>query len=350
MCLMGFAGACGSSSGDRLSCDDPGIGTPSAIGIDIATGKRAWSWCPGDTSTPIVMGRATGSTVLWQQGTLNELVAIDDNGVELWRHPTSGTTPQAAIGDSTVAVVDNQIVALDALTGTTRWQGDGGKLLAARSGLLLETVGASSIRAVDLLTGAERWTQDVHVGESQYSPTVGNTILAVPYPTTNDTAILDIATGQVLRSDHGLKWAMGDVLVTVDPGSFGVEQLSDAFTGRGLSGSVNGMPRSLPVDAEHDSRGSDLLLVTPRSDGSQAESLQLLDATTGQTRWSVDDGVVSTVTTTQAVVSSTRTIKLLDSATGAILWRYSVRAPSHFVGSVLGTTVVVAVPTNASDD
>ena len=58
-CLAGFVAACGSTAGDRLSCDDPGVGTPSAIGVDIATGRLVWSWCPGDTIAPFV--RTTGA-------------------------------------------------------------------------------------------------------------------------------------------------------------------------------------------------------------------------------------------------------------------------------------------------
>ena len=123
--------------------------------------------------------------------------------------------------------------------------------------------------------------------------------------------------------------------------------MSDALTDR-VPTSVSGTPQLSQIDAEHGSRGADLLLATPNSSGTQ--SSRLIDATTGQTRWSIDDVTVSEVSTTQSVVFSNRTISLLDSATGAVLWRYSAKAPAHFVGSVLGTGVVIAIPTHDSSD
>ena len=99
--------------------------------------------------------------------------------------------------------------------------------------------------------------------------------------------------------------------------------------------------------AEHPISGSQLLLgaITGRQ-----SVTSLVDAATGETLWSVDDGFAVGRTDTHTVVSAGPSVRLLENGTGAVVWTHSSPTPNvSLSGGVLGDDIVVIVPNYTGD-
>ncbi len=349
---------------------------PSLIALDLATGEQRWSECAAEPmpAPGYVLGRSVGVTLLLQQGRAegNEMFAVDDTGLELWRRPSAGQLPHLVIGESTVVTFDDSVEAIDTHTGENRWQHTlaEGTPIAATDGLIVEVgggpyappgtpthpadAGKATMRALDTTTGEMRWSRDIQIvplpAPNQYSPTAGNAVLAVPTNLAGGTAIVDIATGADLRTESGVVQAIGDLLFEIEQNTFSVVAVSDALTGEKLAAVPPGIPVTMNTDAEHIVSGTDVLLVSLGSGGS-VSSYNLVDAVTGTTRWTVEGQWSPVARSNEDIVAASgSTVRVLDTVTGSARWEYSAPTPNvTFVGFVLGSDIVILVPAFASD-
>lgn len=342
---------------------------PWTFGLDVATGELEWTVCR-NLPPAIVIGRSSGVTLLWQQDGYGnaETVALDDSGTERWRHDSTADRPQLLIGTTSVVSTSPDVEAIDVVDGRVRWSHPlaEGTPIGVGKGLVVEVAGGSpaapetpahpadagtaTLRALDEVTGEQRWTTPLAavptLPTDPYQRTVGNTVIALP-STSWGTDIFDLGTGMLLRTDDGVVVASGQWLMRIGPNTFTLQAASNADTAQVLPG-VAGQPVSWLPDAEHAPSVDDLLTLRRTDQGVVA--FDMIDATTGATLWTLDEGRPIADSREGVLVAVGTTLRLLDRRTGATTWEFASPSSSiDFPWAAFGDGVVLVVPENLGD-
>jgi outer membrane protein assembly factor BamB len=254
-----------------------------------------------------------------------EAINVADGQVR-WSHPLAEGTP-IAVGMGLVVEIAGGPYAS---AGTPAHPADAGK---------------ATLRALDEVSGEPRWATPVVVvpipPANQYSPTVGNAVIAVP-STSRGTDIFDLATGTPLRREEGVVVASGDWLTRIEPNMFKVQAVSHADTGQTMAG-VAGQPLNWFPDAEHALPVDDLF--TFRMTDQNLQVFEMFDARTGATRWTLNDGYPIAHSSDGVLVTQGSTLRLLDRQTGAEIWEFASPLSSiGFQSAAVGNGVVLVVP------
>lgn len=241
-----------------------------------------------------------------------------------WRFDTGGevySSPAVANGTLYVASKDGILFALDAATGTERWQFRVSEYVTRSSPAVVEgTVyigGGFGFHALDAATGQQRWSVPLRYA-GQASPTVANGVVIV---TSQEGWVyaLNAGTGQTLwrTATDGLAFGapaiVGDqVVYATDKGVVSTVELG---TGRLIwRTTVPGAVFASPVVSQ-----STVVVTT------QAGTMLAFDLADGKQRWSFAHGGSESAALTDALVvlsASDGGIYGVDPATGAQRWMY----------------------------
>ena len=251
---------------------------------DAATGERVWETDPGDgvsTSPALACGALYVSTS-------NKTLALDPaDGTALWRGDAGaggGVSASPVLSDDTVYIAGSVVTALDAETGTRRWQAStehSPQGIAVGDRVYVGAASNGSGEVVALTRHGETWWRTTAPGQVYTAPAVADgTVYAVSR--TGTATALDGSDGSVL-------WQ-----ADVEPG---VSDLLAVADGRVVVGAGNGS-RTVTLDAE-----------------------------TGDRLWTADTGVGHAaplvVGDRVLAVGANTGIHLLDAATGERLVRWS---------------------------
>lgn len=163
--------------------------------LDAATGTKQWGFATGEA---VMMSPTVVGGVVYVVNYIGIVYALDVvTGTERWRFATSAYSPaspavvdgkvfvgvtKSLTGDDGTTVVEGTLFALDAATGTERWQfttdddlGDP----AVADGLVYVSSDHGNLYAVDAATGTERWRVSIDGNRSHYGPTVADGVVYV---------------------------------------------------------------------------------------------------------------------------------------------------------------------------
>jgi outer membrane protein assembly factor BamB len=131
--------------------------------FDRASGRELWSDAMSDVAAPGGLLAASGDVLVERDG--NGLTGIDPaTGMHRWRHDGWVSASPAINSATVIGMTDTQLVALDGLTGTTRWMDE--SLHTSRVPKLVNVdktvvaVGYGAMTAYDPTTGVRQWRTD----------------------------------------------------------------------------------------------------------------------------------------------------------------------------------------------
>jgi len=172
--------------------------------------------------------------------------------------------------------------------------------------------------------------------------TVGDTVISVPGP--SSSAIHDLATGALIREEEGLVTAFGHLLTRIDPALFTAQAVLRAATGDVVPG-VTAQPVFWLRDGEHPLPGDDVLASRTAAD---VMVFNMVDTTSGATRWTVEEGVPIAQSSDGVLVAVGSHVRLLERRTGEPVWTHS--APGlTFPSATFGNGVVIIVSAPGGD-
>jgi len=253
---------------------------------DVATGERVWETDPGDvvSTSPVL---ACGALYV---STANKTLALDPaDGTALWRGDAGagggGVSASPVLEDDTAYLASSGVTALDAETGTQRWQATtehSAQGVAVGDRVYVGAASNGSGEVVALTRHGETWWRATAPGQVYAAPAVaGGTVYAVSK--TGTATALD-------GSDGSVRWQ-----AEIEPGVSDPPAVAD---GRVFVGAGNG------------------------------NRAVALDATTGERLWTADTGVsqgAPLVVGDRVLATGANTgIHLLDAATGERLARWPV--------------------------
>jgi putative pyrroloquinoline-quinone binding quinoprotein len=336
---------------------------PTLLAIDLATGEPVWRMCSASTFPLFVWGRAVGATILLEQdGRLGgSIVAVDDTGVERWRRPTRMEGNSFFVSGSTAVAVAAEVEGIEAATGEVLWQHPvaDGTPLGATEDFVIEVSGGpyalsseatsglpsgrASMRAVDAVTGEQRWARPIDLvplpPPNQYSPTVGDTVIAIAN-TDGSTEIIDATTGDDLRTEPGFVVAEGSLLIERDATTYRTTALVEPVSGSRLEAPSGTLVYTLPVGTRVPSAAGRLVASDPPT--GPAATLRLVDTSTGAVRWQIPYLLVIGRSSDHIFVVDGPLLQVLDATDGSVAAEY--RAPTDLVTfkhGVAGDGIVV---------
>ena len=234
-----------------------------------------------------------------------------------------------------------EVEAIDAATGDVRWThpvADGTPLGTAQ-GLVIEVDGGpyslstdiatgetepSTLRALDAATGEERWSRPVDLAPvpmpSQFSPTVGDGVIAI-VSGDGTTRIIDVVSGQDLRTEPGELYAQGGLLLRrhpTDPAGMG--SMVDPATGAVWAPVDGSIVQSWLVGAY--SPGAAGVLVASDPPTGPAATLTLIDPVSGAMQWEVPYRQPIGRSADHVFVVDESTLEVLDVTNGDVVVEY----------------------------
>ena len=234
-----------------------------------------------------------------------------------------------------------EVEAIDAATGDVRWThpvADGTPLGTAQ-GLVIEVDGGpyalstdiatgetepSTLRALDAATGEERWSRPVDLAPvpmpSQFSPTVGDGVIAI-VSGDGTTTIIDVVSGQDLRTEPGELYAQGGLLIGRDPTDpSGMGSMVDPATGAVWAPVDGSIVQSWLVGAY--SPGAAGVLVASDPPTGPAATLTLIDPVSGAIQWEVPYRQPIGRSADHVFVVDESTLEVLDVTNGDVVVEY----------------------------
>ncbi len=229
---------------------------PSVVALELDSGTPRWEWCSEQSGSVRIVGRADGATLIvepaWSGGA--SLVALDDRGIERWRHPYVYADDMLRVAGASAVVTTDAVRAVEAATGDRLWDHpvEEGRPIGSTDDLIIEVVtpsgasgtteesaaaGPHSLRVLDARTGEQRWTRDVDLVTIRTpnldAPSVGDRVIAVPG--IGSTTILDAATGEELDVMPAMVEARGSVLLERGTEDLHVTRIIEPSTGATLA-------------------------------------------------------------------------------------------------------------------
>jgi len=294
-------------------------------GGTVPTNTELWRLKTGGM---VYSSPAVSNGVVYVGSNDNNLYAIDVvTGKEKWRFNTGGlvsSSPAVSSGIVYVGSLDNNLYAIDAVTGKEKWRFKTGNSMfsspAVSKGVVYVGSNDNNLYAIDAVTGKEKWRFKTGYGVSS-SPAVSNEVVYVGSVDNNLYAI-DTLTGK-----EKWRFTTGDIVISPPAVSNGVAYVGssdgnlyaiDAVTGKEKwRFKTGGLVSSSPAV-------SNGVVYVGSSDG----NLYVIDAVTGKERWRNKTGgsVSSSPAVSNGVVyvgSEDQNLYAIDAVTGKENWRFT---------------------------
>lgn len=200
------------------------------LGFDPTTGDRSWTLTPDDERRSLDSSpRVRGSTAYLAAGSVYVYAVSLETRRPRWRYRTNGSIRTMTLAGNTLCFSSfdddgEMTIALDTETGRTRWRRSEWWYAAGARGDLIVAVQRRDpddlqrgleLVAIDLETGTTEWTQpleDVSLSIGSSVVCLADRVLVTGH---HGTAVLERASGEVVRTLEGAT-AAGDVAVDAD--------------------------------------------------------------------------------------------------------------------------------------
>lgn len=354
--LAGCAGSTVTTNWAGLSTDGEKVYLafgPRVLAFDTATQEQAWIYpteesqvafyaAPSVQEGRVIFGDYGRAGGFFSPRVTTSIYALQENesgGVtELWTNAESATdkivAPPLQVEDIVyVGTADNYVLALDAATGSERWNFEADHAIwgepVYRDGMLYVASMDWSVYALDAETGQQEWATRLG-GALPSRPVLGETLLYVSSFDGNVHA-LDIATGEQQWQAAATDWVWGAPALADDVLYFGDIQGNlfsvDAQTGEQLwTQPSESVVQTSPIYAD-----GVLYIASDKSGETPAGALTAYDASNGQQIWSQPTSVplyAAPVIVGDAVVVGLQNADSLligfDLVSGQELWRFAL--------------------------
>lgn len=337
---------------------------PRLLALDPSTGAPMWRICA--TEPPAfdlgLVGRGDGVTLVTTGMPPGELIAVDDEGATTWTHPMTVETGWNVILASEAAVfLGDEVEAVDTATGDVLWThaSDVWQPIAGTAEVLVEASGGPyagsdpvpspgrqrvQLRGLDPSSADVLWTIDVLIDGSMqpspYSPTLTRDLLVLPQ-VDGTTVLYDALTGGELRTVDGYIGPQGPGLVSSSPDQGDPIDVVSRSDDARVPLPDGTFPYLVGSTALPGSAG----VVFARGLPEAPASLDLIDTSTLETRWSVDGMRAIGQTAGYVVTAAGSRLDIIDAATGEPQSTFT--APTDLVDwrqAVGNDSIVVVAP------